>query len=65
MALASMVKGAPAHKLAAVASAMYAKAGFKSDGESFLRLTYQASENPEVRTHLEKKISEFRRTYSE
>ncbi len=59
MALASRVKGAPADKLAAIAAAMYARAGLRRNAEEFLILTYEASENPEVRAHLAVKIREF------
>lgn len=59
MALASRVKEAPADKLAAIASAMYARAGFRRSAEEILILTYQASENPEVRSHLASKISQL------
>lgn len=59
MALASRVKGAPADKLAPVASSMYARAGFKRSAEEILILTYQASENPEVRSHLASRINQL------
>jgi hypothetical protein len=59
MVLASRIKGAPADKLAGIASAMYARAGFRRYAEEILVLTYQASENPEVRSHLASKISQF------
>jgi hypothetical protein len=59
MALASRVKGAPADKLAGIASAMYARAGFRKSAEEILILTYEASENPEVRFHLASKIKQF------
>lgn len=59
MALASRVKGAPADKLAGIASAMYTSAGFGRSAEEILILTYQASENPEVRSHLASKINQL------
>ncbi len=63
MAMASMVKGAPADKLAGIASAMYARAGFRRSAEEILVLTYEASENPEVRSHLESRISQLNSQY--
>ncbi|NLL13788.1 MAG: hypothetical protein GX267_10325 [Fibrobacter sp.] len=59
MALASRVQGAPADKLAGIASAMYTRAGFRNSAEEILILTHQASENPEVRSHLALKIKQF------
>lgn len=59
MALASRVKGAPSAKLAGIAAAFYSKAGLQRTAENFLVLSYQASENPEVRSHLRTKILEF------
>ncbi|HEX3019694.1 MAG TPA: hypothetical protein VHP36_05310 [Chitinispirillaceae bacterium] len=59
MALASRVKGAPSDKLARIAAAMYAKAGFQKSAEDVLILAYEGSENPEIRSHLAAKIREL------
>lgn len=61
MALASQVNGAPTEKLAGVAAALYSKAGLPQIAENYLKLTIEASENPEVRRHLLGKLTENKR----
>lgn len=63
MALSSMVNGAPRQKLASIAAALYKKAGLENTALDFLVISCLASENPEVKTHLERKIKELKKQY--
>lgn len=58
---ASKAQGAPKVKLVALAATFSSQAGSPEEGELFLRMAYESSENSEVRRHLAEKIVEQRR----